>query len=231
MRKLLCSILLLTLGTFGCNDRTDTRVTAPPVDPPPDTEIENERGVFRLYDSNNAHAIDILEKTIDVDFVRVERERFELAGYRYRADNSFVADAVLSNGRAAEVTILAMENTTAPEEDAVFLFVLRGTSRQLVIATKLVQAGSSPGPEYQALGSGLWLGGIDPLLDPRGLEGSAARFSARQFASCMTLGLAAGLARCIYGCRFALLAFNQCMVGCAGTTFIFTLFVCVFEQV
>ena len=146
MRKLLCSILILALGTYGCNGRNDTGVTAPPANPRPDTEIENEKGVFRLYDSNNTHAIDVLKQTVNADFVKVERERFELAGYRYRADNSFVAQAVLSDGRAAEVTILAMENTTAPEEDAVFLFVLRGTSRQLVITTRLVRASSSPGP-------------------------------------------------------------------------------------
>ncbi len=233
MGKLLWIISLLALGTFGC-DRDGSDSVTPAAVKVPDAEVRDEDGVSRYYNAANEYTARALEEAAAVYEVRSEKARFEELGYRYRADHSYVIEGDRSDGRHAEITVLAMENPDAPDADAVFLYFLEGRYRNFVVPTKMVRAETAPEGDYRQVGEDLWFGVIDPLRESAGAGGGAAweaaRFSWRQWATCVSEGLAAGLAACIGGCRFVPLSFGHCMAACGTTVFIGTVLNCTFQQ-
>ena len=196
MRRPLWLVALVGVLCLACsNDRT-IDPAGPSVEKIPDITYKESGAVTWFYDATNDFARATLERATVDPIVRLDMERFAAQGYAYHPEHSFVTEGLSADGKFLEITVLSLGSTTAPDQDAVYLFYIRGTDRSVVVPMHLTSDDIAASSGYTPLGEGVWYDIVDPLNDPAATGPRAAfGWSWRRWGRCLGSAIAGGARR------------------------------------
>lgn len=221
-----CAVTSLLLG--GCIERDVP--TAPDRAKVPDLRETVDEMEVSLFDSNNPYTAEVLSSLNGRSEVKREMNRFAPQGYRYDRETSFVNEGVLADGRHVQVSIINLKNEAAPDRDAVSLFCLSGPRHLTVVPVRLYFNAGAADPGATRIGEGVWMSVVEPIDALAGPEKAAFRWSWRRWFGCVGHDLMVASTGCAVGCRWANVAYLECLGICSGALAIAGLLGCTFQE-
>jgi hypothetical protein len=127
------------------------------------------------------------------------------------------------DGSPVEITALAMGHAAYPRRDAIYLFHIDCVEGRVVVPVRVSFEKTAPGAVQ--ISESVWLGwagtpsaaGAPPSAAaglPESAAGLAAKMSVSEWLKCVGERIAAGAVACALVCRYAPVAYLQCLASC-----------------
>lgn len=234
MRKLVWIVPMIVVFVFACTER-DTYVADPGTGDTPDI-VTNDAGITaEFFNAENPVTEDMLSDITNYGDVRDAITTFETSGYSIDEGNSFFVRGRGPDGSPVEISVFAMGHAARPHRDAVYLFHIDCAEGRVLVPLR-VSFEKTTTDAYQ-IGESVWFSwagppsavgappstaaGASPIM-----AGLAAKMSITEWLKCVGDRLAAGAVACGLVCRFAPVAFLQCLASCTTGHVAYALIFC-----
>lgn len=212
---------LASLGALGCDDRHTNTPVRPEVRSY-DLRYDDGNVVADLYNAHNPRTRRTVSRSLTNQFVSVELERFNRAGYTLRTEHCLLVEGTTGEGRrertSIEILVLAVANPQYESREAVHLYCIGGAEAFAVVPIRVTSEDRGGVPGFDRLGEGPWFEVIEPIgpAGPSRTAARSARFDWRRWSRCVAGQIFGSAASCLLQCRWLPLSYPQCVAVCTG---------------